>query len=147
MDAGCSYDVRCRAINVVSSKTSITGEWGEWTYDTKSAPGKIKRITSVKALTETSAYISWDKVAQAEKYEIEYTEKKEYFDSSNAVSSTSVDANVNHAEITGLTTGTRYYFRVRVTNSAGSSNWTTGTYTVALGTKPSAPTTWSNKTV
>lgn len=147
VDAGCSYDVRCRAINVVSSKTSITGEWGEWTYDTKSAPGKIKKITSVKALTETSAYISWDKVAQAEKYEIEYTEKKEYFDSSNAVSSTSVDANVNHAEITGLTTGTRYYFRVRVTNSAGSSNWTTGTYTVALGTKPSAPTTWSNKTV
>lgn len=140
VDTGCTYDVRCRGINVLGKQT-IAGEWSEWSYDTKSAPNKIDAITKLIALTTESVQIQWAKIASAESYEVQYTDHKIYFDS-GSVSSTTVDANVSHAEIIGLTTGTRYYFRVRAVNSAGSSPWSPVS-SIAIGTTPAAPTTWT----
>ena len=47
--------------------------------------------------------------------------------------------------ITGLETGNRYFVRVRAVNDDGESGWTP-IYSFILGTKPVAPTTWSDST-
>lgn len=146
--AGASYDVKCRGVNVISSKKEIPGEWGPWAYDNVTAPGKITKIKSVKANTETSVYISWGPVKNATSYEIQYTDHKEYFDTTESVGSVKVESVVSHAYITGLSKNARYWFRIRAINDiAGSSEWTKGSYSVVLGTTPAAPTVWSNKTV
>ena len=57
-----------------------------------------------------------------------------------------VDAAVaGHAEITGLTSGDEYFFRVRAINDSGKSGWT-AIKSIIIGKAPSAPTTWSSTT-
>lgn len=80
-----------------------------------------------------------------EKFEIQYTTQRRYFDSSNEVQSLSIEAVVHHAEITGLETGQEWFFRVRATNKNGESAWT-DIVSIKLGEAPSIPTTWSSTT-
>jgi hypothetical protein len=47
--------------------------------------------------------------------------------------------------MTGLQSGTEYFFRVRAVNSNGTSGWS-GIKSLILGKKPAAPTTWSSTT-
>lgn len=139
--AGAEYKVRCRGV-----RDGLYSEWSEYSENLPTIPAASAGITSLKALTETSLYISWSKVANAEGYEIEYTSKKSYFDSNPAeVKSVSVESVVNHAEITGLEAGNEWFFRVRATNDQGSSKWT-AIKSIILGEAPDVPTTWSSTT-
>lgn len=162
VDAGGIYSVRCRAINIVgSNKQKIEGEWSEWTYDVKSAPdmhvlsnANDKQNITCRVTNKTSVYISWKKVAAADKYTIEYTTDKKYFETSQSnVNSVEVDGKYTSQEITGLggsedqLQGQRYWFRIKASNDGGDSKWTTGEYSVLFGVSPSAPTTWSSATV
>ena len=45
--------------------------------------------------------------------------------------------------ITGLTSGEKYFFRVRAVNDQGQSDWTEAS-SIVLGGVPAAPTTWSS---
>ena len=138
---GYEYKARCR----VKNKKDVWSEWSEYSGNETTIPNASKGIIRLKSISSTSVYIDWYKVSSAESYEIEYTTKKRYFDSSNEVKSITVEAVVGHAEVTGLESGNTYYFRVRAVNAKGTSEWTEIKY-LTIGRKPAAPTTWSSTT-
>lgn len=139
--AGSEYKVRCRGV-----RGKIYGEWSEYSSNTGTQPAATKGWKSVKALSETEVQLDWYNVSNATGYEVQYTTKKRYFDSSSEVKSHTVDGTVvGHAEITGLETGQEWFFRVRATNDSGNSAWSK-IISVVLGKEPSPPTTWSSTT-
>lgn len=141
VDAGAEYKVRCRA-----NKGKNYSEWSEYSSNVGTAPAASTGIKTIKALSETSVQLDWENVKNAKTYEIQYTTKKMYFDSSNEVRSMTVDGTVaGHAEVTGLTSGEQYFFRVRAINDKGESAWTE-IVSIIIGKEPIAPTTWSSTT-
>ena len=141
VSAGHEYKARCRLKN----KKGIWSEWSDYSGNETTMPNASKGFKTVKALSSTSVYLDWYNVSSAESYDIEYTTKKSYFDSSNEVKSMSVDATVGHAEVTGMETGETYYFRVRAVNAKGESAWVYSD-PITIGRRPAAPTTWSSTT-
>ena len=141
VSAGHEYKARCR----VKNKKGVWSEWSDYSGNENTIPNASKGFKTVKALSSTSVYLDWYNVSSAETYEIEYTTKKSYFDSSNEVKSMSVDATVGHAEVTGMETGETYYFRIRAINAKGESAWIYSD-PITIGRKPAAPTTWSSTT-
>ena len=137
---GWPYKVRARG-----RRGDICGDWSEYTSNFTTLPGEPSEIIELKALSETSVQISWNKVNDAASYSIQYAEKEIYFDGSNATT-TIDDIKTTTFIITGLKTGTSYYFRFKANNSAGSSIWST-VKSIVLGKKPGPPITWSDRTV
>lgn len=142
VSAGSQYKVRCRAYN---SNDKTYSEWSQYSQNKSTIPSAPESIIEIKALSETSVYISWSPVENATGYGIEYTTKKMYFDSSKEVQSLTVSDTVTHAEVTGLSAGEEYFFRVKATNSEGDSGWSE-IKSVTIGKTPAAPTTWSSTT-
>lgn len=141
VDAGSEYKVRCRAV-----RGELYSDWSDYSGNVETIPEPSEGIIEARALSSTSVYLDWSNVKNAKEYEIEYTTQKRYFDSSNEVQSMTVNATaVGHAEVTGLETGTEWFFRVRVKNDKGDSPWT-DIVSVKLGTAPSIPTTWASTT-
>lgn len=139
--AGSEYKVRCRAV-----KDKTYSAWSDYSNNIGTGPAASSGITTLKALSETSVQIEWGSVTNAKNYEVQYTTKQIYFDTSTEVRSTTVDATISSAAvITGLETGNEYFFRVRATNSDGESAWT-DIKSIVVGKKPVAPTTWSSTT-
>lgn len=139
VDAGSEYKVRCR-----SARGDLVSEWSDYTSSVTAIPSVPEGITECKAKTETSVYIEWTAVPNAKTYDIEFATKKEYLDGSDATNQIS-GIETNHYEKTGLESGEEYFFRVRAVNATGTSAWSE-IKSVVLGTKPSAPTTWSSTT-
>lgn len=139
LSPGSRYKVRARGI-----RGSISGKWSEYTQNYSTMPNAPSGIHTIKALSTTSVQLMWDRIESAETYSIQYAEQESYFEGSNGT--TTID-NVESASyiITGLTTGKRYYFRIKSVNASGSSAWS-GSRTIALGTKPEPPSTWSDRT-
>lgn len=146
---GYEYKVRCRACTVHKGNDSTlsvnqSSKWSEYSDGITTRPPTPKRIKTLKATSATSILITWEVASKAKSYEIQRTTDPKYFDSSpDNVQSTTVEANVAHAEITGLDSGDEYYFRVRAANDSGNSGWT-GIKSVILGKAPAAPTTWAS---
>lgn len=138
LQPGYEYKVRARSRN----GTSRYSGWSQYSSLVSTAPAKIEKLDDPKATSDTSVTLTWTKATSAESYEIQYADNANYFDKSpDNVKSMTVEG-VTTAIITGLDTGKIWYFRVRATNSQGSSLWTT-VKKVRIGTKPAAPTTWS----
>lgn len=140
IEAGSEYKVRARAI-----RGDLVSEWSAYSDDVGTMPSPPDEITSLYALTESSVYISWPAVKTAESYAVEYTTDRRMFDSSSDVQSTTVESVVHHADITGLTSGEEWFFRVRAINAQGESPWTE-IKSVKIGTAPAVPTTYSSTT-
>lgn len=136
-----------RTYTKIKTEKEEAGPWSEYSSSIQTAPSAVKEITKIEALTSTSVRVHWTGVSTAKNFTIEYTDNKEYFDSSSEVKSwTTPDwAAVNHAELTGLDSGRKWYFRVRANNDSGSSGWTK-IKDITIGTAPVAPTTWSDTT-
>lgn len=139
--AGGKYKVRCRAFR----GSLLYSDWTEYTDNIETAPAAPDSILELRALTETSVYLSWSKVSTATNYEIEYASKKSRFDSSSETSTLTIESVVSHAEIDGLESGEEWFFRVRAINEKGQSGWT-AIKSVKIGKPPIAPTTWSSTT-
>ena len=137
--AGSEYKVTCRAV-----RGTVYSDWSDFSRAVKTIPSAPSGITTCKANSETSVYLEWSSVNTATSYDIEYTTKSEYFDGSNA---TTIESGIEftHYELTGLETGTEYFFRIRAVNSEGASGWSQIS-SVVIGGKPNAPTTWSSTT-
>lgn len=139
--AGSEYKVRCRAV-----KNKDYSGWSDYSSNHGTGPASSSGITELKALSETSVHIAWGSVANAKTYEVQYTTKQIYFDTSTEVRTATVDATISSvAVITGLESGNEYFFRVRAVNNDGESAWTE-IKSLVIGKKPVAPTTWSSTT-
>lgn len=139
VNAGSEYKVRCR-----SYRSDMYSDWSEYSNNEKTIPSVPSGITEIRATSETSVYLEWDKVNSATSYDIQYATKKEYFDGSNQVKD-SKGIEFTHYELTSLETGQEYFFRVCATNNIGSSGWS-DIKSIVIGKKPVAPTTWSSTT-
>ncbi|WP_407450004.1 fibronectin type III domain-containing protein, partial [Fibrobacter sp.] len=135
--AGHEYKVCCRSV-----RGSELSDWTQFSENITTKPAASTGITTCKATSETSVYLEWAEVANATAYEIEYATKKEYFDNSSQVTPQG-DIKYPHYEVSGLESGSEYFFRVRATNEKGESAWTE-IKSVVIGTTPTAPTTWSS---
>ena len=137
---GFNYKVRARG-----KRGAIYGNWSDYTDNYKTLPSAPNGIKTISAISETAVKLTWDAIGSAETYSIQHAEKEIYFEGSNGV--TTID-NIDTTSyiITGLTTGRRYYFRLRCNNSSGNSAWS-GSKTIALGSKPEPPSTWSDRTI
>lgn len=147
---GHKYRACCRAIAVATGKYAtihgskeINSDWSSYSGDSENVkPGAVSSELKVTALSSTSVRCEYGKADGSESYEIEYTDHKEYFDTSSVSSTTS---KTTTCIITGLQTGSEWFFRVRAINSKGESKWS-DIVSIVLGRAPAAPTTWSNTT-
>lgn len=141
VDAGSQYKVRCRAYN---STDKTYSDWTAYSDNYKAMPAAPVGFTVVRGNSETSVYLEWEAVNAAETYDIEYTTKKEYFDTA---SDTTVEQGIEFTkrEITGLESGEEYFFRLRAVSEGGTSGWSEVS-SVVIGEEPAAPTTWSSST-
>lgn len=137
--AGHRYKVRCRSYG-----NGVYSDWSEYSDNVETIPAVPGGITSCKAKTKTSVYLKWKASTTAKTYDIEYATKKEYFDKSDETT-TKTGITVTEYEVTGLESGSEYFFRVRAVNKEGESGWSE-IKSVAIGTAPIAPTTWSSTT-
>lgn len=137
--AGGEYKVRCRV-----GRNGTYGEWSDYSSNVSTIPATPSKISTCKANSETSVYLTWVLSSTATSYDIEYAEKKEYFDKTSQTTVISA-IEQNRYEVTGLESGKEYFFRVRATNTVGSSGWC-AYQSVVIGKEPAAPTTWSSTT-
>lgn len=139
IDPDSKYIVRACAYRGTSQ-----GQWSEFSGSQTTIPSSSSGITTLQAKSKTSVYIAWASSPTATSYDIEYTTKSEYFDSSDQTSTIGGIATTSYTK-TGLESGQEYFFRVRAVNDSGASGWSSAK-SIILGTKPSAPTTWSSTT-
>lgn len=139
---GSDYKARCRAIG----KNKEESEWSAYCGEVGTLPANISKIKTIKAKADKHVYLDWDKVKNAETYEIQYTTEKAYFDSNpSGVQSTTIDAAAaDEAQIQlDFGVGDEYFFRVRAVNTNGPSKWSP-IKSIVIGKEPSPPTTWSS---
>lgn len=139
VEMGSDFKARAR-----SYKNGLYSNWTDYSNNLSTIPLAPQRITTCRANTSTSVYIEWTSALTATSYELEYTTKKSYFDNSSETTTISSIQNPRY-EVTGLDSGSEYFFRVRSVNDNGSSGWSP-IASVILGKNPSAPTTWSSTT-
>ena len=134
---GNNYKVRCRAV-----KKGIRSGWSAFSNNINTKPSTPMKIQEIRAVSTTALTLIWDEVVTADSYEIEHAVDKDYLGASNA-STTISNITGNRYTITGLTTGEKYFIRVRAVNAQGKSDWGE-IASIILGDKPAAPTTWSS---
>ena len=134
---GNEYKVRCRAI-----RNNRHSDWSAFSNKVSTRPEKPSKITEIRAVSETAITLTWDEAITAESYDLEYAIRLDYLGESNA-STTINNITAPRYTITGLSSGEKYFVRVRAVNAQGTSDWTEAK-SIVLGVTPSAPTTWSS---
>ena len=160
-----TYKVRCRAEIFKNSKVTNYSEWSDYSEEVMTKPSgnsdgfKVCRAETIDGdPTKVDVYLEWvvkakpgnSLTSKTYTFDIEWTTDKKYFDSSTGVGSTSIDKTVvltqggtYSCRIPNLDIGKIYYFRIKTTNSSGSSEWSKIT-TLITGSQPTPPTTWSS---
>lgn len=136
--AGATYKVCCR-----SYKDNNYSEWGDYSNAVETKPAKVELKDPVPKST-TSIYLEWTKSATATSYILEYTDDAEGF--YEGVQSTSINTEALNYTVNGLTTGATYYFRVKAKNADNEESDWSEVKSCAIGSNPTAPTTWSSTT-
>lgn len=146
VDPGHKYKVRCRAV-----RGTIYGGWTDYTDNELSTPVAPSDITTLRSqkISEQQAvqyavFVEWPDVASAKNYLVEWTTNIEYFDTGEVSSQTTEEGAGPRLLVTGIELGYEYFFRVASLNEKGKSKTYTPIKSVKLGTRPAAPTTYSN---
>ena len=137
---GNEYKVRCRTVKNLGYY--LHSEWSAFSNKVSTRPEKPSKITEIRAVSETAITLTWDEAITAESYDLEYAIRLDYLGESNA-STTINNITAPRYTITGLSSGEKYFVRVRAVNAQGTSDWTEAK-SIVLGVTPSAPTTWSS---
>ena len=134
----------------------VFSDWSAYSAPVYTPPAKAGKIT-YKGLTKNSVSLTWSKVATATSYEIQYLSDKgldisnnpiiNWFENSDVTTSVTTE-NLTQI-ISGLEPGNNYYFRLRAINDKCDEDnkygdWGDIVGPFVLGTKPTAPTTWSS---
>ena len=148
VDPGHYYKVRCRAV-----RGTIYGGWTDYTSNDQSVPIAPSEITTLRpnVISEQMSkkygvFAEWTEVKSATQYEVQWTTNIELFESGDVDSKTTEMGTGPRLLISDIEVGHEYFFRVRSINEKGSSKDWSPVKTVIIGTKPIAPTTWSNTT-
>ncbi len=146
VEAGHYYKIRCRGV-----RGSIYGGWTDYTDNDVSTPVAPTAITTLRSqkiseqgATQYAVFVEWDEVSSAKTYVVEYTPNVELFDTGDVSKETTEEGKGPRLLISGIELGHEYYFRVGSINDKGQSIDYTPIQSVKLGTKPAAPTTYSN---
>lgn len=161
VDPGAEYKVRAKAVRMrIQSRQSGlpteiiddngVSEWSEYSSNVSPEPAGTIEIVRCMAKTTTSVWLEWTKPKGAKTYDLRYSTELSHLDNSDdssTISGIEDDGSMDFQsyEKTGLTTGSKYFFKVRATNDQGSSKWSE-VKSVVLGKTPAAPTTWSSST-
>lgn len=148
VDPGHYYKVRCRAV-----RGNIYGGWTDYTSNDQSvpiAPSEIitlrPQVISEQMSKKYGVFAEWTEVKSATKYDVQWTTNIELFESGDVSSKTTEEGKGPRLLISDIEVGHEYFFRVRSVNEKGASqNWSP-IKSVIIGSKPIAPTTWSNTT-
>ena len=146
VDPGHRYKVRCRAV-----RGTIYSGWTDYTDNDLSTPVAPSDITTLRSqkISEQQAvqyavFVEWPDVPSAKNYLVEWATNIEYFDTGEASSQTTEEGAGPRLLVTGIELGHEYFFRVASLNEKGRSKTYTPIESVKLGTRPAAPTTYSN---
>ena len=134
---GNEYKVRCRTV-----KNNLHSEWSSFSSNVSTKPEKPEKILEMRAVSDTAITLTWTEALTAESYDLEYSTNLDYLGTSNATTTINNIAAPRYT-ITGLSSGEKYFVRVRAVNSQGTSDWTEAS-SIILGVVPAAPTTWSS---
>ena len=145
------FNIRCKAISLYNGVRRQQSEWSDFVYDIETAPTPPVQL-ACKADSKTSegvvVRLEWKATSSTTgtTYDIEYTENKSYFDTSD---STTIKSDIKSSPylIPGLETGKEWFFRVRSSNSSGEKSQWGKPVSIVLGDPPAVPTTWSSTTV
>lgn len=143
VDPGAEYKVRCYAYTD-ENKSGKRSDWTEYSDNYPSTPAKLSGFKTIKAVDKNSAYLEWVAAATAKSYDIEWYDDKTNVDLTSPTGSTSIEKQIA-CKIQNLVSGHEYFFRIRAVNEEGESDWSS-IQSIVIGTKPSAPTTWSSTT-
>ena len=158
LDPGHYYRVRARSIRYTlpdgtRKKEGIYGGWTDFTNNLQTSPIAPESITQLNAkkiveqgVTNYGVFVEWTPVEVAKTYTIQWTTNPDYFDDSPELvnSQTTEEGSGPKILLTNIDLGHTYYFRVGSNNDKGSSLTWTPIRSINLGSRPSAPTTWSN---
>lgn len=134
---GHEYKVRCRTV-----KNNLHSEWSPFSGNVSTKPEKPEKILEMRAVSETAITLTWSEALTAESYDLEYSTNLDYLGTSNATTTIN-NITAPRYTVTGLSSGEKYFVRVRAVNSQGTSDWTEAS-SIILGVVPAAPTTWSS---
>ena len=147
VDPGFRYKIRARAVR----NTDITGGWSDYTeniYSTPVAPSEISILRTQKFVeqgtTVYTAFVEWPEVPSAKVYTVQYSTDETF--QINVNEYTTQEGEGPRAIITDMELGHEYYFRVYSVNDQGRSVDYTPVKKLSIGSKPAAPTTYSNTT-
>lgn len=158
VDPGHYYRLKARSIRYTlpdgtRREEGIRGNWTDYSSNMQSTPIPPNEILvlSVKEIVEQGSTnygvkVEWDAVPVAKTYTVQWTENPEYFDDNpgEVHSQDTEEGQGPKILLTGIDLGHTYYFRVGSNNDKGSSLTWTPIKSLNVGSRPSAPTTWSN---
>lgn len=118
LTANTTYDWRIRANCSSGNSNYVSAQFNT------AAPCNAATGLTASAITTGSATISWDAISGADSYDVDYktTASSTWINAATATTNVSVD-------LTGLTAGSAYDWRVRVNCSAGTGNYTSAQFT------------------
>lgn len=141
---GGEYKVRCYAY-ASEDKTGTRSNWTAYSDNYPSIPANVPGFREIRAVDKTSVYLEWVESSTADLYNIEWYDDKTNIGLTDPVGEQTVENKQTACKIINLTSGHEYFFRIRAKNAEGESDWSEP-QSIIIGTKPSAPTTWSSTT-